>query len=83
MSVPEKTGAQLLAAGLWQVDPVHSLSSFRVGHMMIATDKGRFRDLDCAIDASEVPGARALGTGGMPVRRRVDLALDISAVRAA
>jgi polyisoprenoid-binding protein YceI len=55
MSVAENTGAQMLAAGLWQVDPVHSVVEFRVRHMMIATVKGRFRDFDGTIDACEVP----------------------------
>ena len=55
MSVTENTGAQLLAAGSWQVDPVHSVVEFRVRHMMIATVKGRFRDFDGAIGAGEVP----------------------------
>jgi len=55
MSVTENTGAQLLAAGSWQVDPVHSVVEFRVRHMMIATVKGRFRDFDGVIGASEVP----------------------------
>jgi polyisoprenoid-binding protein YceI len=55
MSVAENTGAELLAAGSWQVDPVHSVVEFRVRHMMIATVKGRFRDFDGAIDACEVP----------------------------
>jgi polyisoprenoid-binding protein YceI len=55
MSVAENTGAQLLAAGSWQVDPVHSVVEFRVRHMMIATVKGRFRDFDGAIGAGEVP----------------------------
>jgi polyisoprenoid-binding protein YceI len=55
MSVVENTGAQLLAAGFWQIDPVHSVVEFRVRHMMIATVKGRFGDFDGAIDASEVP----------------------------
>jgi polyisoprenoid-binding protein YceI len=55
MSVAENTGAQLLAAGSWQVDPVHSVVEFRVRHMMIATVKGRFRDFDGEIGASEVP----------------------------
>jgi polyisoprenoid-binding protein YceI len=55
MSVAENTGAQMLAAGSWQVDPVHSVVEFRVRHMMIATVKGRFHDFDGAIGAGEVP----------------------------
>jgi len=55
MSVAENAGAQMLAAGSWQVDPVHSVVEFRVRHMMIATVKGRFRDFDGVIDAFEVP----------------------------
>jgi polyisoprenoid-binding protein YceI len=55
MSVAENAGAQMLAAGSWQVDPVHSVVEFRVRHMMIATVKGRFRDFDGAIVSGEVP----------------------------
>jgi polyisoprenoid-binding protein YceI len=55
MSVAENTGAQVLATGSWQVDPVHSVVEFRVRHMMIATVKGRFRDFGGAIDAGGVP----------------------------
>jgi polyisoprenoid-binding protein YceI len=55
MSVAENTGAQMLAAGSWQVDPVHSVVEFRVRHMMIATVKGRFRDFDGAIVCGEAP----------------------------
>lgn len=55
MSVAENTGAQMLAAGSWQVDPAHSVVEFRVRHMMIATVKGRFRDFDGAIVSGEAP----------------------------
>ena len=55
MSVAENAGAQMLAGGSWQVDPVHSVVEFRVRHMMIATVKGRFRDFDGAIVSGEVP----------------------------
>jgi polyisoprenoid-binding protein YceI len=125
MSVAENTGAQMLASGSWQVDPVHSAVEFRVGHMMIATIKGRFRDFDGAIVSGEAPSVagsirvasletldarrdehdggeriafalrgeldrtdfglvwnRALETGGMMVGNTVELALDVSAVRA-
>jgi polyisoprenoid-binding protein YceI len=55
MSVAENAGAQMLATGPWQVDPVHSVVEFRVRHMMIATVKGRFRDFDGAIVPGDVP----------------------------
>jgi polyisoprenoid-binding protein YceI len=55
MSVAESAGAQMLATGSWQVDPVHSVVEFRVRHMMIATVKGRFRDFDGAIVSGEAP----------------------------
>jgi polyisoprenoid-binding protein YceI len=58
MSVTENTGAQMLATGSWQVDPVHSVVEFRVRHMMIATIKGRFRDFDGTILGGEVPSVR-------------------------
>ena len=55
MSVAANAGAEMLVAGPWQVDPVHSVVEFRVRHMMIATVKGRFHDFDGAIVAGEVP----------------------------
>jgi polyisoprenoid-binding protein YceI len=58
MSITENPGAQMLATGAWQVDPVHSVVEFRVRHMMIATIKGRFRDFDGTIAGGEVPSVK-------------------------
>jgi polyisoprenoid-binding protein YceI len=58
MSVTENTGAQMLATGAWQVDPVHSVVEFGVRHMMIARVKGRFRDFEGTIAGGEVPSVK-------------------------
>jgi polyisoprenoid-binding protein YceI len=41
------------AVSTWSIDPVHSVAEFAVKHMMIATVKGRFRDLEGVIHLDE------------------------------
>ena len=55
MSVVENAQAQLLSSGSWFVDPAHSTVEFRVKHLVIQTDRGRFRDFDGAIVAGDEP----------------------------
>lgn len=43
--------AGLVPAGTWQIDPSHSSVGFSVKHMMIATVRGRFTEIEGAIEA--------------------------------
>jgi polyisoprenoid-binding protein YceI len=43
----------------WTIDPAHSVVEFAVKHMMIATVKGRFRDLSGAITLDDAEPARS------------------------
>jgi polyisoprenoid-binding protein YceI len=47
------------AATTWTIDPAHSLVEFSVKHMMIATVKGRFRDVSGTITLNEAEPARS------------------------
>ncbi len=42
----ELQGATEVPSGTWTVDPVHSVASFSVRHMMVGTFRGEFR-LSC------------------------------------
>jgi polyisoprenoid-binding protein YceI len=48
MSVVETTPA----VGTWRIDPVHSAVEFAVGHMGIATVRGRFTEFEGTLDAT-------------------------------
>ena len=41
------------AVRTWAIDPVHSNAEFAVKHMMVATVRGRFRDLEGAVHIDE------------------------------
>jgi polyisoprenoid-binding protein YceI len=47
--------------GTWTVDPVHSSASFAVKHMVVATFRGRFEELDATL-VSDENGARLSGS---------------------
>ncbi len=42
-----------LPTGTWKVDPTHSSASFAVKHMVVATFRGRFEDIDATLDVGE------------------------------
>jgi polyisoprenoid-binding protein YceI len=42
-----------LPIGTWQVDPVHSSASFSVKHMVVATFRGRFEEIDGSLTVDE------------------------------
>ena len=46
----ETQGATEIPAGSWTVDPVHSVASFSVRHMMVGTFRGEFTDIDAHAD---------------------------------
>lgn len=47
--------------GTWTIDPVHSSASFAVRHMVVATFRGRFEDIDAKLVADE-SGATLTGS---------------------
>lgn len=54
--------ATIAPAGLWQLDPVHSSASFAVKHMVVATFRGRFDELDASLTVGEDGTAALRGT---------------------
>ena len=54
--------AQQLPTGTWQVDKVHSSAGFAVKHMVVATFRGRFEDLDATLEVGEDGEVRLVGT---------------------
>jgi polyisoprenoid-binding protein YceI len=47
------------AVSTWTIDPVHSVAEFSVKHLMVATVKGSFRDIDGTIHLDEAEPARS------------------------
>jgi polyisoprenoid-binding protein YceI len=56
------THTDVAPAGTWQLDPVHSSASFAVRHMVVATFRGRFEELNATLTADESGAARLSGT---------------------
>jgi polyisoprenoid-binding protein YceI len=48
--------------GTWSVDPVHSSASFAVKHMVVATFRGRFEQLDARLTIAEDGTTELLGS---------------------
>jgi polyisoprenoid-binding protein YceI len=51
-----------LPTGTWKLDPVHSSASFAVKHMVVATFRGRFENLDATLTVGEDGTGELLGT---------------------
>jgi polyisoprenoid-binding protein YceI len=51
-----------LPTGTWKLDPVHSSASFAVKHMVVATFRGRFENLDATLTVGEDGKGELLGT---------------------
>jgi polyisoprenoid-binding protein YceI len=51
-----------LPAGTWKSDPTHSSASFAVKHMVVATFRGRFEDLDATLTVGEDGAAKLTGS---------------------
>src|SRR5271169_1562764 len=51
-----------LPVGTWKADPTHSSASFAVKHMVVATFRGRFEDLDATLTVDEDGSARLAGS---------------------
>jgi polyisoprenoid-binding protein YceI len=55
-------GVVRVPTGTWRVDPAHSSVEFEIKHMMIATVRGRFRELEGTIVAADdIRESRASG----------------------
>jgi len=52
----ETQGATEIPAGSWTVDPVHSVASFSVRHMMVGTFRGEFADIDATLTDGKLIG---------------------------
>jgi polyisoprenoid-binding protein YceI len=59
MSVTE-TVSQAIPTGTWKIDPAHSTVEFAVGHMRIATVKGRFTDFEATLEGGAEPRLRGV-----------------------
>jgi len=51
-----------LPVGTWKLDPTHSSASFAVKHMVVATFRGRFEDVDATLTVGEDGAGRLDGT---------------------
>jgi polyisoprenoid-binding protein YceI len=51
-----------LPVGTWKLDPTHSSASFAVKHMVVATFRGRFEDIDATLTVGEDGAAKLVGT---------------------
>jgi polyisoprenoid-binding protein YceI len=51
-----------LPVGTWKLDPTHSSASFAVKHMVVATFRGRFENIDATLTVGEDGAGRLEGT---------------------
>ncbi len=61
MSTAVDTATQL-PVGTWKSDPTHSSASFAVKHMVVATFRGHFDDLDATLAVGEDGAAQLSGS---------------------
>jgi polyisoprenoid-binding protein YceI len=52
---------QQLPTGTWTLDKTHSSAGFAVKHMVVATFRGRFEDVDASLEVGEDGEARLVG----------------------
>jgi polyisoprenoid-binding protein YceI len=52
----ETQGATEIPAGSWTVDPIHSVASFAVRHMMVGTFRGEFSEIDATLTDGKLVG---------------------------
>jgi polyisoprenoid-binding protein YceI len=51
-----------LPVGTWKLDPTHSSVSFAVKHMVVATFRGRFENIDATLTVGDDGAGQLLGT---------------------
>jgi polyisoprenoid-binding protein YceI len=62
MSATAVDTATQLPVGTWKLDPTHSSASFAVKHMVVATFRGRFENLDATLTVGEDGAGELVGT---------------------
>jgi polyisoprenoid-binding protein YceI len=62
MSAAAVDTATSLPVGTWESDPTHSSASFAVKHMVVATFRGRFEELDAKLTVPEDGSAELTGS---------------------
>jgi len=62
MSATATTTQTQLPAGTWKLDPTHSSASFAVKHMVVATFRGRFENIDATLSVGEDGAGELRGT---------------------
>jgi polyisoprenoid-binding protein YceI len=55
-------GATEIPGGTWTVDPVHSVASFSVRHMVVGTFRGEFKDIDASLTDGKLVGKVKVGS---------------------
>ena len=58
----EAPGATAVPTGSWTVDPVHSVASFSVRHMMVGTFRGEFNEIDATLTDGKLVGKVKVGS---------------------
>ncbi|HTB70466.1 MAG TPA: YceI family protein [Solirubrobacteraceae bacterium] len=61
MSAPTAETQTKLPSGTWKLDPTHSSASFAVKHMVVATFRGSFENLDATLTVGEDGAGELLG----------------------
>jgi polyisoprenoid-binding protein YceI len=62
MSATEIKTSATIPAGTYRLDPVHSSAGFAVKHMVVATFRGTFDELDATLTVDEAGNASLTGT---------------------
>jgi polyisoprenoid-binding protein YceI len=62
MSATATDAQTKLPVGTWKLDPTHSSASFAVKHMVVATFRGRFEQIDATLVVDEDGKGRLEGT---------------------
>jgi polyisoprenoid-binding protein YceI len=52
----EAARAAAIPAGTWNIDPIHSVASFSVRHMMVGTFRGEFADIEATLTDGKLVG---------------------------
>jgi len=52
----EAVTATEIPSGAWKLDPVHSVATFTVKHMMVGTFRGEFKDIDASLTDGKLVG---------------------------
>jgi polyisoprenoid-binding protein YceI len=65
------TTEQIIPAGTWALDPVHSKATFAVKHSGIATFRGSFKAVDAKLSDGTLEGSVEVGSVDVPVEQLV------------